>query len=370
MVVSFTEPALYNLTNNLIWPEVINRARSHPEEVTWRDHNGGTALHRSCRSVYCTDVVREMLRSSNNAVATIQDKSGKTPLHIACWNGGSEIIRLLLLANKEAAGIPDQRGRFPLHHACSSVSMPCVKTIKILIESYPIVSMAPDKDGETPLSLLCLRHQSRLRAALLSNEGDNVYQTILQPFWEQLRALLSANADQRTLHGDWRLLHIVTSIPHCPQILFDLAIRLHPHQVREKVFGSLPLHYASGLSDPFYTSSFGILRNQHCVHTHEYVIDQLLSLFPEASRIPDDAGCLPLHLALLHGRKYRVIQKLIQAFPDALQIRDGQMYLTPCFLAALPQRQCDSSNSITQQIETILELLRLDPSGIQYAVSE
>jgi Ankyrin repeats (3 copies) len=370
MIVSFTEPALYNLTNNLIWPEVINRARSHPEEVTWRDLDGGTALHRSCRSVYSTDVVQEMLRSSKNSVAAIQDKSGKTPLHIACWNGSSEIIRLLVKANKEAAGIPDQRGRIPLHHACSSVSMPCVKTIEILIEANPLGSMTPDKDGETPLSLLCTRHQSLLNAALLCNEGDNVYQTMLKPFWEQLRVLLAANADQRTLHGDWRLLHIVTAVPHCPQILFDLAIRLHPDQVREKVSGSLPLHYATGLSDPFSPSSFGSLTNQHSIDSNEYFIDQLLSLYPDASQIPDDAGCLPVHLALLRGRSYRVIHKLIQAFPDSLLIRDGQMYLTPCFLAALPQGKYVSLNDITQQVETILELLLLDPSRIRPAVSE
>ena len=357
MVVSFTQPTLYNLTNNLIWPEVISRARSHPDEVTWRDNEGGTALHHSCRSYYSVDVVREMLNSSRSA-ASIQDKSGKTPLHIACWSGSSEIIGLLLKANKEVASIPDNRGRTPLHHACSSVSLPCAYTIESLIQADPNVSMTPDNAGQTPLSLLCERHYSRLESAM-SYQGNDVYQSVLKPFWDQLRALLSANADHRTIRGDWRLLHVVTTIPDCPKILFDLALKLHPEQVQERVYGSLPLHYAAEC--PTHT-----MDGTHC---DGYYVCTLLSLFPGASQIPDAIGRLPLHLAILSGKTYHaVLQKLFHAFPQAICMRDGKHYLMPFLLAALPPSNdvvVARTSSTTHQIDTMLELLRLDPSGIQ-----
>ena len=363
MVVScWAKPTLYNLTNELIWPEVINRARSHPEEVTWRDDNGGTALHHSCRSHYSVEVVREMLNSSRSA-ASIQDKSGKTPLHIACWSGSSEVIRLLLNANREVASIPDNRGRTPLHHACSSVSLPCAYTIETLIKADPLVSLVTDDAGQTPLSLLCERHESRLLTAMafLEQEDSNdraeqIYGKILRPFWDQLRALLSANTDHSFTHN-WRLVHVVTTIPDCPRILFDLALKLHPEQVKEKVFGSLPLHYAADCP------TFNI-DGAHC---DGYYVCTLLTLFPRASQIPDAVGRLPLHLAIQSGKTYdAVLRKLFDAFPDAIAARDGKHYLLPFMLAAMPSdARSRRTRRPTQQVDSVLELLRLDPSGIK-----
>ena len=359
MVVSFSQPALYSLTNNLIWPEVMHRARSHPEEVTWRDNEGGTALHHSCRSHYSVDVVREMLNSSRFA-ANIQDKSGKTPLHIACWTGASETIRLLIKTSKDVASMPDNRGRTPLHHACYSVSLPCAYTIETLIQADPRVSMVPDHAGKTPLSLLCERHRARLDAAL-ANPRSDVYDTVLKPFWDQLRAILAVTADRQVLAGDWSLVHVVTSIPTCPQILFDLALKLHPEQVREKVYGSFPLHYAAQCPTG----------NVHVEHDDGYSVGVLLSLFPEASKIPDALGRLPLHLAITSGKSYRVVlEQLFQAFPDAIRMRDGNHYLLPFLLGALPRHahnvraNTSSTQVVLQQVETVLELLRLDPSGV------
>ena len=366
MVVSFSQPALYSLTNNLIWPEVIHRARTHPEEVTWRDNEGGTALHHSCRSQYSLEVVHEMLNSCRFA-ANIQDKSGKTPLHIACWTGASEIIRLLIKANSDIASVPDSRGRTPLHHACFSVSLPCAYTIRALIQADPRASMVPDHAGKTPLSLLCERHRSRLEAALVYQRSD-VFDTVLKPFWDQLRALLSATADRRALLGDWHLLHIVTSIPSCPQILFDLALKYHPEQVQEKVNGSLPLHFAAQCPKGNFVAEEG----------DGYFVEALLSLFPQASKIPDALGRLPLHLAVASGKSFRgVLEQLFRAFPDAIRMRDGNHFLLPFLLGALPPQTYDvptihaimSHHDVEQQLETVLELLLLDPSGVRgYAI--
>lgn len=334
MVVTRTRPTLYNLTNELIWPDVINRARSHPEEVTWRDDNGGTALHHSCRHLYSIDVVREMLNSSGESGTSMQDKSGRTPLHIACWSGSSETIRLLLRANRAVASITDNAGRTPLHHACSSVSLPCADTIATLIQADPMVSRVSDDAGKTPLALLCERHESRLLTALASSSTQTTM-LVLKPFWEQLRALLlhASSLDADEISNNWRLVHAVTAIPDCPSILLDLALKLHPEQVQEKVAGSLPLHYAA-----------------KCPTDDEYPICTLLSLFPRATFVPDAIGRLPLHLAICSGKPYAtVLLRLLQAHPDAIRRRDGNNCLLPFMLAA-------------ENESTMLDLLRRDPS--------
>ena len=169
-----SQPALYNLTSELIWPEVISRVRSHPQEVSWRDAKGGTALHNTCRAG-STDVVKAMLKSSS-AAARIQDQAGMTPLHVACWSGNKATIRLLLEAYPQAAGTVDKRGRTPLHRACASAPTPAVETVSLLLEACPTSAHLRDHHGKTPLALLCERQQDRIKAGkdmlLMDKAGD------------------------------------------------------------------------------------------------------------------------------------------------------------------------------------------------------
>ena len=358
---AWKRPLLYNLASELIWPEVISRARSHPHEVAWRDGNGGTALHHSCRFQNAEDVVKEMVKL-HCSVATIQDNFGYTPLHVACWNGSSSIIQILVNAQGNAASVMDKEGRTPLHLACSSCPPPTVGTVEALIEANPDALMAKDAHGHTPLSLLCERHEERLRVAIDCMEDgadcEYLYGTTLKPFWTQLRMLPEAKIGKMfSCHDEWRLVHALTRVPDCPRLLFDLGLKLHPDQVKQKLDGSLPLHLAAecpiSIQDKEYKDS--------------YYICSLLSFFPDASRISDDLGRLPLHIAIESGKSWDgVIRKLLEAFPSALIRRDGKHYLFPCLLAALPSAEYDClDESSCPQLTTILELLMADPSAAQ-----
>lgn len=387
MVVSWVQPTLYNLTNELIWPEVINRARSHPEEISWKDNEEGkTVLHHAARHFYSADVVREILNCSDPAAAGIQDKSGQSPLHVACWNGSSEIIQLLLYANPSVASIRDNGGRTPLHHACSSVSLPSAETIGALLKANPKAYAVTDHTGKTPLTLLCERHESRLQTALelmkqgAKNDGtdlmyaspnENVYGKILRPFWSQLRLLLNAYVKPELHHShDQNLVHALSSISNCPSILFDLAVKLYPEQVKEKILGSLPLHCAAEC--PTIADE----------EDDYYVLQTLLLLFPHACRISDSSGRLPLHLAIQSGKSYHgALKYLFEEFPDAIAMRDGQHCLLPFMLAA----SCSTTDSGTVSnshshprasrsqtqgaMSSALELLKLDPSGVKTSIS-
>lgn len=385
MVVSWIQPTLYNLTNELIWPEVINRARSHPEEICWTDNEEGkTVLHHAARNFFSADVIREMLNCSDPAAAAIQDKSGQTPLHVACWNGSSEIIQILLYANPSVASIRDNHGRTPLHHACSSVSLASAETFKILIKANPNAVKVMDKRGKTPLALLCDRHESRLQTALelmkhvtndidadilYANPRENIYGKILRPFWNQLQILLSAyDKPECNLSLDESLVHALSSIPDCPSLLFDLAVQLYPDQVKEKVFGSLPLHCAAECP--------AILDEEDGY----YVLHALLLLFPHACRIPDSYGRLPLHLAIQSGKSYHgALKYLFEEYPDAISMRDGQHYLLPFMLASLSSTTDSGTSPVNSTpvarpqaqhtVDSALELLKLDPSGVKTSIS-
>lgn len=358
-------PLLYNLTSELIWPDAISRARTHPEEVAWRDGNGGTALHYSCRFHNAHDVVKEMIKSQDSA-ATIQDKFGYTPLHVACWNGSSTIVQILVgdFGNAAAAAVVDKDGRTPLHLACSSYPAATVDTIEVLIEANPDALMAKDAQGHTPLSLLCQRHESSLRMATKciqdGADREHVYDSILGSFWTQMRLLLEAKVGRLfACQERWRLVHALTCIPDCPRILFDLGLKLHPDQVREQLLdGSLPLHLA--------VKSPVSIQDNH--FKDGYYVCSLLSFYPDASRIRNHKGQLPLHIAIENGKSWEgVIQKLLEAYPSALILRDGKHFLLPSLLAALPADSRDEldENICLQQLTTTLELLMADPSAVQ-----
>lgn len=352
------QPALYNLTSELIWPEVICRARSHPHEVTWRDNDGLTALHHSCRFEYTVDVVQAML-TTDQAAACIQDKSGSTPLHVACWSGSVDNIRLLIEASRDAASVADNRGRTPLHLACSTFPTPSPDTIELLLEASPEVSMATDHNGKTPLSNLCDRHQQRLQLGIdlakCGKDREEVMEKTLRPFWTHLRLLLRANAKERfSSEENWRLVHVLTTIPNCPPILFQLALALHPDQVKEKICGSLPLHLAAECP----TASIDAIQRDG------FYVSKLVDLFPMAAQIVDSLGRLPVHIAIENGKSWEgVVRKLVAKFPSAIIRMDGKHYLYPFLLAALA-----SPRDKDEQLNCILELLRADPSTIMVAL--
>jgi len=362
-------PTLYNLTSELIWPDVIARARTHPEEIVWRDNNGATPLHHTCR-YHTVDalVVREMLKSKNTA-ACIQDKSGSTPLHIACWNGSSEIIRLLVDANRNAASAKDNKGRTPLHVACSACIPPSLDTIEVLLKADPEAITTLDEVGQTPLSLLCERHEGRLKAALSSVDvglkSKSLFNGILRPFWQQLCMLLEAGLKRRFARGaEWKLLHALTATPDCPRMLFQLAIKLHPEQVSEPLYGALPLHIAAQCPNSW----------QDELYKDGYYVCSLLSLFPQACEVPDSEGRLPLHLAVESGKSWEgVVQRLFSLFPNAVMMQDGKNCLYPFMIAALPKddqrnllqlRKAVSNEAdiSCQELTSTFELLSADPS--------
>ncbi|CAG7939672.1 unnamed protein product [Penicillium salamii] len=66
--------------------------KAHPEIIDYKDIKGRTALSLACALGY-SDFVIDLL--NEGADATLKTQNGRTPLHIACYNGFLEITRLL-----------------------------------------------------------------------------------------------------------------------------------------------------------------------------------------------------------------------------------------------------------------------------------
>jgi ankyrin repeat protein len=82
---------------------------------------GFTALHRAfIYSSATLEDIRRLIDDDPQALAKL-DRSGQTPLHLACFfpYDSDEIIQLLLDRSPQSVlGVADIFGRTPLHNAC------------------------------------------------------------------------------------------------------------------------------------------------------------------------------------------------------------------------------------------------------------
>ena len=137
--------------------------------------------------------------------------------------------------------------------------------------------------------------------------------------------------------------------------LIDLALKLYPAQVKEHIFGFLPLHLAVACPSC----------HPPCEKIDKddtYCINKILSVFPEAAKERDKSGQLPLHMAVEGGKSWEnVVRTLFKAFPFAPMELDGRHTLFPFMLAAA-YTQCDFSLVHDRHLTTIFELLAASPT--------
>ena len=91
---------------------------------------------------------------------TIRDAEGNNPLHLACNNvHGKEIISCINEANSSYQTIPNNNHQLPLHTACE-IDYEAIQ----LVSSHPEIDISlRDKDGSTPLHILCISLSTRFR---------------------------------------------------------------------------------------------------------------------------------------------------------------------------------------------------------------
>jgi len=317
--------------------------------LTERNVDGETALHRLAGrgdgsddnsfwdDQFFKEVVRTMCRRPAGVSGmTLRDNQGRTPLFRSLQADNRYVAEAILQSCPDTAAVPDHDGDYPLHVAVQK-QYQWADVIKALVEAYPSATKKVDRNGNFAL------HSA---SASYSGDGDmdgdeDTRIEVFDVIADANPAALEAENSQgdTVLHSACRFQHYVRrngvvddvftwqSLPHiikrcCPDALnlpnkngqtpFHLLVsncaRLAPIEYILKVkgdaprildnFGNLPLH-CMGKDTSFATA------------------ERLLSAYPAAISVINQAGELPLIAVTSSGASRAVVHTLARFSPDA-----------------------------------------------------
>lgn len=353
-------PTLYRLAADRQYNKIPLRVQTNPEDLLWTDRYGSTALHILCQ-------VRNVDKGLLAAVDAILEKAPEqvswaniaswTPLHFAVekplvWGSDTYSTSLILRLIRACPAAVSQRtkGGFktktPFHIACEAAAD--YKVLKAMLSINPSLATEPYSKRdiysviENPIQALWKAH---LHLSQSGFNGSSAHQA------EKKMALLlqaahcgsvnPANKERR-----FRILNAVCAV-RCPRDYFAKILSDHLNDVRlPDENGLYALHYAVknvSADSQAYT---------------ECVLEALLGVFPQAAAQLDDAGMLPLHVAIsstfLQWHRGG-LRELTLAHTDALRIADRKSGLVP-FLGS-----AEAAKKSRMHLSTTYELLRTAP---------
>jgi ankyrin repeat protein len=281
--------------------------------LTEQNGDGETALHRLAGRCGETDwydfkeVLRIIFRRQDGKRAmNIQDNQGRTPLFRALQADNGELAYDFLQQSPSAAAVPDHVGDYPLQVALNT-QYQWVCLIEALVKAYPCATTKVDRHGNYALHTAAAKYsgegyyrvcdeESRIEvidviananpAALRArnNRGDTVVHSACK-FQHYFRLI------GRVAVSDWHSLpHIIGMCP--PQALHS-----------PNANGETPFHLivsTCALSAP---------------------VEYILNAKPDAARITDNFGNLPLH-CMGKDTPFTTAEQLLAAFPGAITVRN------------------------------------------------
>lgn len=249
------------------------------------------------RRSHCTPPVKVRLASWFHT--PLQDS---LPIHFAVWHATRRNLPVGLvghLVEKDPESLLERNGEgeLPLHIALSEGSHYIEQLLRILLRGRPESALVAGKDGELPLPK-AIKAGDHLRANLLIKLAPKCCRVV--------------DARGRTP------MHIAAS--ESKDSLAGLLIKTWPKALLHRdTRGYLPLH---GATAHFYRDS------------SLPTVEMMLNKYPETIRAAtEEKGRLPLHLAVT-GREFweSLVQLLLCKGPEALKVKDAGGNL-PLFLA-------------------------------------
>lgn len=399
MRAGLTKMDLLDLASRQRWSSLAARAVSHPEEIRISDPSGLTPLHWCCFNRPPLSVIRAMLHNAPNneindedhnllpPLVCLADVHGTTPLHAACSSHASpEVIQALVDSHPPSILIQDEMGWTALHYltgtAFASLSFSeaegrdAIASVRMLIERETQCVECVDREGQTPIALLCevmgSHHdpgwqfiRRRVRSNVQNDNGAGHASAAIgnlsleqedaaeDTFWSLANLLV------RAMYHTWCSLHSISHqelqmptnlhqmcVLFVPGDLIRYTLARHPEQARisrdvGKLKRQLPLHLALRFT-------------KHNSST----IWNILSANREAAKIRDGDGMLPLQLALKAQRRWgNGTGDVLIAYPEALEAMRGLNCSTYPFIMQRAMR-----NSVkAQQVQAVFRILRSRP---------
>jgi len=351
------------------WDMVHEKVTFRPWEVRGRMKSGSraTALHLALMHRAPMDLISMMVEAYPTALF-VQDTEGWTPLHISILYGGEEDTTLLLIhRGAYAASLHSEFVGSPLHLACRHGSS--ARVIRELIKAYPDQVRLPNDAGSTPACLLWktyTRHNS-------DSDDESDVTLLLEHLHTMIEASLhhSRKREKPSLH---EVIEFQNSFAEGTNF-FALALQRDPDAAGIWYNGRLPIHAAASCSFCSCRRNKRSFDTQWCPElcscpSHQDPLHLLLKELPEAAgQVEGSSGRLPLHIALIPGRRaWRTgVKHLVSAFPASLCHKDPTTALYPFQLAAAAASTCSdpSDDNNRREVETIFQLLLACPQLVR-----
>ena len=312
--------------------------RIHPDSARVRERKYGCLpLHTACNrrerdngdaeEISC--IVGRLLETFPEAALCRDSKNGWLPMHVATRNGAPALaIMGILKSNPKAATIGDNDRRFPIHYVCRYASNwheeQLVAIVEGLCESYPEGLKRRDgKFGFTPLHTACSMR--------------NVSLPLISLLLKYAKAAVSIPDYDHCLP-----LHIATRSRAPPGVLHKLLVAQPETAMDLDRNGRIPLHWACHVDAcvdcvdillHFFPAGAGVAERKYGLTPLHVAVQQkaknalistLLLCYPNAARLKDNQGSLPIHLCCknVHKGSPTVVEMLIHAYPESFIVKD------------------------------------------------
>ena len=245
-----------------------------------------TPLHRLLCKYHQLDIIQTFIKYSPE-VLKMKNTFGLLPIHNAClFRASLEVMQVLITASPDSIKIEDNDGRLPLHRACWSGAS--LNVLNFLIESYPEGIDHLNKKEETPLDIL----------------KKNKY------------------AEETDDNGMLRLHHVC--INGYSLHLVHFLIQAYPESTTvQDNDGNTPLQYLTKTASRVDKKGM-LLLHREAAHVRGLNVEILPILFqanPEAIRLQDNSGLIPIHHASLNQvSSLDALMLLVKLYPESIEV--------------------------------------------------
>mmetsp|Transcript_14421 Transcript_14421/g.23839 ORF Transcript_14421/g.23839 Transcript_14421/m.23839 type:complete len:1012 (+) Transcript_14421:52-3087(+) len=381
---------------------VFDLLAGYPQAVSSRDGHGLLPLHHACHvGVGDVEIIKTLIEKSPESIKTevkmTDGGKGPLPLHLALAHGAhhgaafekmNQVIEILLDAYPESAKIWDpDSALLPLHAAfLSKRSATVLKHLMSLTPDDISTKVYIQEGGESKTTTLLHLFAAHSHAHMepkdinqiidafaahepnMFREKDSDGRLPLHMVWMQLetkeesrRALVDALLAKypNAVHvADTHNMPPLAYITRARDLYsFEQALEINPFAAAVKSDeGMYPLHHLCS------SAATGALSE-----SVDKILTALLEQHPAAATEADDHGSLPLHsFCKTAGSSHtgpHTIQKLIDAYPEALNITDTNGMI-PLQLAGISATDCDNDNAHNYWADLVEVLIDAFPSAV------